>query len=116
MLNKARKERDSRISICWDWDSFLVELKKGNMVLVPFCLETEVEEWVKEETKATLEAEAVEKLQGTSENEDREGFIGLTGAAKTLCIPFNQPPLPEGTKCFTGKGIAREWTLFGRSY
>ena len=26
-------------------------------------------------------------------------FIGfrLTGAAKTLCVPFNQPPMPEGT-------------------
>ena len=39
-----------------------------------------------------------------------------SAAAKTLCIPFEQPPLPEGTKCFfTGKP-AVNWTLWGRSY
>jgi len=24
----------------------------------------------------------------------------LTGAAKTLCIPFEQDPIQEGTRCF----------------
>ena len=29
---------------------------------------------------------------------------GPSGAGKTSCIPFNQPPLPEGTPCFTNNG------------
>lgn len=42
----------------------------------------------------------------------------LTGAAKTLCIPFNQAPLPAGTKCIVPgcEHDAVSWTLFGRSY
>lgn len=36
--------------------------------------------------------------------------------AKTLNIPFDQPPLPEGTKCFVSGKPAKNWALFGRSY
>lgn len=36
--------------------------------------------------------------------------------AKTLCIPFDQPPLPEGTKCFVTGKPAKNWALWGRSY
>ena len=46
-----------------------------------------------------------------------EASKGLTGAAKTLCIPFEQPALPEGQCCYTGCGHkAVSWTLWGRSY
>jgi prolyl-tRNA synthetase len=37
-------------------------------------------------------------------------------AAKTLCKPFDQPPLPEGTKCFVSGLPATTWVLWGRSY
>jgi prolyl-tRNA synthetase len=37
-------------------------------------------------------------------------------AAKTLCIPLEQPPLPEGTKCFISGKPAKKWVLWGRSY
>jgi hypothetical protein len=37
-------------------------------------------------------------------------------AAKTLCIPHKQPPLPEGTKCFVSGKPATCWVLWGRSY
>jgi len=37
-------------------------------------------------------------------------------AAKTLCIPFEQPPLPEGTPCFVSGKPATCWVLWGRSY
>lgn len=68
---------------------------------------------MKEETsKLTAEAQSDDK-EISEKGETKQ----LTGAAKSLCIPFNQPPLPEGTKCFTGNGaLAREWTLWGRSY
>jgi prolyl-tRNA synthetase len=37
-------------------------------------------------------------------------------AAKTLCKPFEHPPLPEGTKCFVSGLPAKTWVLWGRSY
>lgn len=37
-------------------------------------------------------------------------------AAKTLCKPFDQPPLAEGTKCFVSGLPATTWVLWGRSY
>ena len=79
------------------------------MVLAPWCEEVDSEEWVKEQTKKDGE----EQKQTNPE----EAAKGLSGAAKTLCIPFNQPPMPEGTLCFTGNGKpAKSWTLWGRSY
>ena len=41
----------------------------------------------------------------------------LRGPAKTLCIPFDQPELAEGTLCFTGnKALAKTWAYWGRTY
>lgn len=36
--------------------------------------------------------------------------------AKTLCMPLDQPDLPEGTKCFFSGKPAKNWVLWGRSY
>ena len=55
-------------------------------MLTPFCDETEWEENVKDKSKA-------EALAGQEEDEK----CATPVAAKTLCIPFEQPPLPEGT-------------------
>ena len=42
---------------------------------------------------------------------------GLTSGIKSLCIPFDQPPMPEGTNCFFRKNQkAKRWAMFGRSY
>jgi len=127
LLDRARRERDERLSIAWTWDDFVEELMKGNMVLAPWCMTTESEEWIKEETKRISE----ERMAGffdahqdqNDENEDEDGTNengesrSLTGAAKTLCIPFNQPEMPEGTLCFTGNGQpAKEFCLWGRSF
>jgi prolyl-tRNA synthetase len=50
-------------------------------------------------------------------DDEKEEFApALSGAMKTLCIPLEQPEMPEGQKCFfTGKP-AKRWCLFGRSY
>ncbi|KAJ0981792.1 hypothetical protein J5N97_010047 [Dioscorea zingiberensis] len=40
---------------------------------------------------------------------------GELGAAKTLCTPFDQPELPEGTLCFASGKPAKKWTYWGRS-
>ena len=46
-----------------------------------------------------------------------EAAKGLTGAAKTLCIPMEQPDMPADQECFCGCGQkAVAWTLWGRSY
>ena len=45
-----------------------------------------------------------------------EQATALTGAAKSLCIPFDQPELPAGAKCFACGKPAACWCLFGRSY
>jgi len=113
MLDKARAERDKRLVIAWTWQEFCVALQGGNMILAPWCLTTDSEEWVKEETKL-LGMSAAEAEEQSNENEESKA---LTGAAKSLCIPFNQPILPEGTLCFTGNGLpAKEWCLWGRSF
>ena len=36
--------------------------------------------------------------------------------AKTLCLPLEQPELPEGTLCFASGKPAKNWALWGRSY
>ena len=36
--------------------------------------------------------------------------------AKTLCIPFEQPVMKEGTKCFACDAKAKSYALWGRSY
>jgi prolyl-tRNA synthetase len=111
LLDRARKERDERISIVTDWKDFMPALDKGNMVLAPWCDTVESEEWVKTETKAISEAAEASRGQVA------DARAALSGAAKTLCIPLAQPPMPEGQLCFTGNGLpAKVWALWGRSY
>jgi len=84
---------------------FMGHLNQKNIVLVPFCCTGPCEDKVKNRSKD-------ESVAAKGEEE-----IGLTGAAKSLCIPFVQPDLPEGTLCFGECGAAaKKWCLFGRSY
>ena len=46
----------------------------------------------------------------------RNSASGDAMGAKTLCIPLEQPDLPEGTKCFRSGKPAKNWVLWGRSY
>ena len=48
------------------------------------------------------------------EGEDEKSATPV--AAKSLCIPFEQPELPSGTKCFISGKDATCWVLWGRSY
>lgn len=67
------------------WEDFVPQLEKQCMVLTPFCDLTEWEEKVKKMSKE-------EVLQGKTE----AATTATSVAAKTLCKPFEQPPLPEG--------------------
>ena len=69
---------------------------------------------IKKITKQVSEAAAQEKHV----DENGEEFQpALSGAVKTLCIPLEQPPMPEGQMCFFDKTKkAKRWCLMGRSY
>lgn len=92
MFERAKVKRDSCIVKAENWDEFINALNNKMMVLAPWCDEVDVEEDVKAKTK------------------------GEMGAAKTLCMPFDQPELPEGTVCFASGKPAKKWALWGRTY
>ncbi|CAL6395963.1 unnamed protein product [Bathycoccus prasinos] len=94
MFNQAKAIRDTSTITVTEWKDFVPALDKKKMVLTPWCETKESEEEVKKRS-----------------SEESEG-----GAAKTLCIPFIQPPLKEGTKCFITGKPATVWVLWGRSY
>jgi prolyl-tRNA synthetase len=84
---------------------FITLLNQRNVVLVPFCLTHECEDDVK--TRSGNDTKAM----ASDEN------FGLTGSAKSLCVPFDQPELKAGVSCFAGCGRqAKAFCLFGRSY
>jgi len=91
-----------------EWKKFVPELEKHNLVLTPWCggEYDEWEDWVKETSRK-------EALQ---EGEEEDQRTATSVAAKTLCIPFDQPELPEGTKCIASGLPAKCWVLWGRSY
>ena len=111
------------------WGEFIPALDGGNVVLAPWCERTPCEEWVKEQTAPAKAAAAAEEAaaaaaaaapaggEAEAAAAAAEPSKGLTGAAKTLCIPFAQPDMAPGRACFCGCGHdAVSWTLWGRSY
>jgi prolyl-tRNA synthetase len=93
MYARARSAFDACVERAHTWDEFMAALERKHMVLAPWCDEEEAEEDVKRRS-ATKEA------------------MG----AKTLCLPLEQPELPEGTPCFITGKPAKNWALWGRSY
>ncbi|GJP40264.1 hypothetical protein CLOM_g24547, partial [Closterium sp. NIES-68] len=93
MLARATKERDESIVKITKWEEFMPAIDERKMVLAPWCDEEAVEEDVRKRSAA-----------------------GEGGSAKTLCMPFEQPELPEGTLCFASGKPAKKWALWGRSY
>lgn len=116
MLANARKLRDDSIVQVHKWEDFVPALDNKNMVLAPWCEATDCEEDVKERSKQ-------ESLQRAGlESEDARA--ALSGAAKTLCIPFEEevsrlgvPALSKDATCFACEcATATALTLWGRSY
>ena len=103
MLERARIERDASIKTAHCWEDFMTALSQGCMVLAPFCCEAS---WEKEVGVRSAAA-------GGGGGEDN---VGMTGSAKALCIPLQQPEMPAGQKCFISGEAASKWVLFGRSY
>lgn len=114
-LEKAKKARDEKIIRVGKWEEFVPALDKRSMVIAPWCETTPCEESVKERSAA----ESTRKLNEDGEVDER----ALSGAAKSLCIPFEEeiqrfgiPTLRSGTKCFACTLLAKSYTLWGRSY
>lgn len=110
MFEKACVERDNHVKQITEWKDFVPTLEQNNLVLTPWCgpEHEDWEEWVKktsrEESLANMGEEAEDERTATSV------------AAKTLCIPFDQPELPDGSKCIASGMPATCWVLWGRSY
>ncbi|KAL9267640.1 Proline--tRNA ligase, cytoplasmic-like protein, partial [Drosera capensis] len=92
LFDVAKQKRDESIKVVRTWDEFSDALAQKKLILAPWCDEEEVEKDVKKRTK------------------------GEMGAAKTLCTPFDQPELEEGTLCFASGKPAKKWSYWGRSY
>ncbi|GBE62174.1 prolyl-tRNA synthetase [Babesia ovata] len=100
MFEKAKKQMDQAIARVMDFEGVMPALNDLKLVLAPWCEDPATEAEIKAETQRL-----------SQENSD-----GRTGGMKCLCLPLEQPEMPEGTKCFwTGKPATR-WALFGRSY
>jgi len=112
LLARATKKREEHVIKITKWEEFVPALDGKNLVLAPWSATKESEKDLKERSSAESKARAA---QGHNQEDEEKGFQ-LTGAAKCLCIPFDQPELPEGTKCFLTGDPATCWALFGRSY
>ncbi|WZZ66859.1 hypothetical protein YC2023_078229 [Brassica napus] len=92
MFDVAKQKRDDACVVVKTWDEFVEALGQKKLILAPWSDEEEVEMDVKRRTKDEV------------------------GAAKTLCSPFDQPEIPEGTLCFASGKLAKKWTYWGKSY
>jgi len=110
MFTKAKEARDSHVVKVTDWKDFVPNLEQNNLVLTPWC-GGEFQEWEEKVKEQSRE----ESLQARGEDAEDEK-TATSVAAKTLCIPFDQPELPAGTKCIISGLEAKCWCLWGRSY
>lgn len=110
MFEKAKAARDQHLVQVTEWKDFVPNLELNNLVLTPWCggEHQEWEEWVKDTSR-----EESLKARGQEGEDER---CATSVAAKTLCIPFTQPKMPEGTKCIASGLPAKCWVLWGRSY
>ncbi|KAL9656291.1 hypothetical protein ABK040_007904 [Willaertia magna] len=109
MLERAREERTKRLVFTRTWEEFIKELNSGNLCYIPWYESKAAEEYIKEQSK-------LQSVQSLSDSNS-----GLTGAAKSLCIPLDQSSFPslEGLSTFYPEESDKKptcWCLFGRSY
>jgi len=110
MFQSALTKRDEHVVKVTEWKDFVPNLEKNNLVLTPWC-GPEHEDW-EEWVKKTSREESLANLG----QEDEDERAATSVAAKTLCIPFDQPDLPTGSKCIASGMDATCWILWGRSY
>lgn len=108
MFERARTERDAHMKLVESWEEVVPALDAKNMVLIPWCEETECEESIK---KRTARSGVTDTLSVDGEADARAPAMG----AKSLCIPHVQPKKCTGG-CIACDRPAKNYALFGRSY
>lgn len=105
LYSKAKELYDSHRVIVNEWEDFVPNLNKKNVIVAPWCGVTECEEDIKESSAKKDDGEEIAV-------DEKAPSMG----AKSLCIPFEQPELKEGQKCIKCDRPAINYTMFGRSY
>ena len=91
------------------WDDFVPALNEKNVCLIPHCLTEACEDEIKD-----LSARKEDLGDDTTEDAKAPSM-----GAKSLCIPFEQPPgITKETKCTNPncENLAEKWCLFGRKF
>jgi prolyl-tRNA synthetase len=104
MFQRSKADRDSKIVVVREWKDFVPALNRHCLCLTPWCDDAEWEDRVKARSREEA-ADGVEDARSST-----------SVAAKTLCKPFDAPPLEAGTMCFVSGLPAKTWVLWGRSY
>ena len=106
MFTRAKREFEQHVIKLTKWSDVVPTLDGKNVILVPWCEESECEDEIKERSGRKELAEG-------EEQDDRAPSMG----AKSLCIPFEQPAEGvKGLQCIQCGKEAKVWGLFGRSY
>ena len=106
MYTKAKQTYDSHVVKLTNWADVVPVLDAKNVILIPWCNQSDCEDMIKERSgkKELAEGEV---------QDDRAPSMG----AKSLCIPFEQPSEGvHGLKCLQCGLDAKVWGLFGPSY
>lgn len=105
LLEKARKDFDEHRILVEDWKDFVPTLNGKNVIVAPWCGSAECEDDIKDSSAKRNDGE-------DEEVDDKAPSMG----AKSLCIPFDQPPMKPNQKCVKCDELAVTYCMFGRSY
>jgi len=104
MFARAKANMEKNILKTTSKDDIIQALKNKKLLLLPWndsvITEEEIKNWTSQEFQKLVDA----------------GESDSTGGMKSLCFPYDQPEMPEGTKDFWTGEPATRWCLFGKSY
>lgn len=104
LLEKAKTAIKEKVVNATTWKDFMNAINARKSCMAPWCKKEKCEEDVKEKSK--VESQQYAKTDPTI----------MTGSAKTLNIPYDQPKLNPEDKCFACGETATCWAFWGRSY
>lgn len=116
MLERARAAVAAKTAQVATWAEFMDRLQDNCRVLAPWCGVRQCEDNIKTQSAKDSKVMAAAAGEAAAEEDDADADRKLTGAAKSLCIPFEQPELKPGLGCVFCEEAAVNYTLFGRSY
>lgn len=115
MYEEAKKAQEKKMRRANTWEEFLDALDSRSIALCPWCEDIECEKCIKTRSAADSIKRAAAAGENTTDADDETQPI-LTGSAKALCIPIEQPELAAETVCFQCGKKATTYAWFGRSY